>query len=67
MDLVHCLVPEDFKISLSCLYTYAMNYNQGTAQAKRHHHGTNVNAKISLHTAPSTGEIKRQVNAHWTT
>lgn len=67
MDLVHCLVPEDFKISLSCLYTYTMNYNQGTGQVKRHDHGTNVNAKISLHTAPSTGEIKRPVNAHWTT
>lgn len=67
MDLVRCLVPEDFKISLSCLYTYTMNYNQGTAQAKRRHHGSNVNAKISLHTAPSTGEIKRPVNAHWTT
>ena len=67
MDLVHCLVPEDFKISLSCLYTYTMNYNQGTGKVKRHDHGTNVNAKISLHTAPSTGEIKRPVNAHWTT
>lgn len=67
MDLVRCHVPEDFKISLSCLYTYTMNYNQGMAQAKRHDHGTNVNAKISLHTAPSTGEIKRLVNAPWTT
>ena len=67
MDLVRCLGPGDFKISLSCLHSYTMNYNQGTAQAERHHHGTNVNAKISLHTAPSTGEIKRPVNAHWTT
>lgn len=67
LDLVRCLAPGDFKISLSCLYTYTMNYKQGTAQAKRHHHGTNVNAKISLHTAPATGEIKKPVNAHWTT
>ena len=66
LDLVRSLGPEDFKISLSCLYTYTMNYKQGTAQAKRHHHGTDVNAKISLHTAPSTGEIKKLVNAHWT-
>lgn len=43
-----------------------MNYKQGTMQAKRHHHGANVNAKISLHTAPSTGELKQPVNAHWT-
>ena len=43
-----------------------MNYKQGTAQAKRHHHGTNVNAKVSLHTAPLTGEIRKPVNAHWT-
>ena len=27
---------------------------------------TNVNAKISLYIAPLTGEIKKQVNAHWT-
>lgn len=66
LDLVRSLAPEDFKISLSCLYTYTMNYKQGTAQAKRHHCGTNVNARISLHTAPSTGEIKKPVNAHWT-
>lgn len=65
LDLVHSLAPEDFKISLSCLYTYVMNHKQGTAQAKRPHHGTNVNAKISLHVAPSTGEIKNLVNAHW--
>lgn len=67
LDLVHSLAPEDFKISLSCLYTYTMNYKQRTAQAKRHHHGANVNAKISLHTAPSTGEMKKPIDAHWTT
>lgn len=46
LDLVRSLAPERFKISLSCLHvhTYTMNYKQGTAQAKRHHHGTNVNA-----------------------
>ncbi|KAL9977213.1 hypothetical protein ACROYT_G014592 [Oculina patagonica] len=43
-----------------------MNYKQGTAQAKRHHCETIVNARISLHTAPSTGEIKKPVNAHLT-
>ena len=67
LNLVRSLAPEDFEISLSCLYTYTMNYKQRTAQAKRHHHGANVNVKISLHTAPSTGEVKKPINAHWTT
>ena len=66
LDLVPSLAPDDFKISLSSLYNYTMNYKRGTHQAKQHHHGKDVNAKVSLHTAPSTGEIKKPVNGHWT-
>lgn len=58
---------EDFEVSLACLYTYTMNCKKGTYQAKRHHIGRNINANISLHKAPSTGDFKHPVNAHWTT
>ena len=58
-------VKPNFQISTSCLYTYTMNYRQGTAQAKRHHHGRNINANVSLHVAPNTSENISPINAHW--
>ena len=66
-DVILALADENFDVSLSCLYTYTMNYKKGTNQAKRHHIGRNVNANISLHKAPSTGDFKHPVNAHWST
>ncbi|CAH3163281.1 unnamed protein product [Porites lobata] len=66
-DVILALADENFDVSLSCLYTYTMNYKKGTNQAKRHHVGRNVNAKISLHKASSTGDFKHPVNAHWST
>ena len=35
-------------------------------QAKRHHHGRNINANVSLHKAPNTSEKVHPLNAHWT-
>ena len=55
-----------FAISTSCLYTYTKNYKKGTIQAKRHHHGKDVNANVSLHKAPNTSEKVHPLNAHWT-
>lgn len=66
-DVILALADENFDVSLSCLYTYTMNYKKGTNQAKRHHIGRNVNANISLHKAPSTGDFKHPVNAHRST
>ena len=63
-ELLATVKPE-LKISTSCLYTYTMNYRQGTAQAKRHHHGRDVNANVSLHAAPNTSEHVYPINAHW--
>ena len=61
-ELLATVKPE-LKISTSCLYTYTMNYRQGTAQAKRLHHGRDVN--LSLHAAPKTSEHVYPINAHW--
>lgn len=58
-------VKPNFQISTSCLYTYTMNYRQGTAQAKHHHHGRNINANVSLHVVPNTSEHISPINAHW--
>ncbi|KAJ7391492.1 hypothetical protein OS493_018539 [Desmophyllum pertusum] len=55
-----------FAISTSCLYTYTNNYKKGTIQAKRHHHGKDINANVSLHKAPNTSEKIYPLNAHWT-
>ena len=66
-EVILALAKEDFDVSLSCLYTYTMTCRKGTLQAKRHHMGRNVNANISLHKAPSTGNLKHPINAHWTT
>ena len=62
-ELLATVKPE-LKISTSCLYTYTMNYRQGTAQAKCYHHGRDVNANVSLHAAPNTSEHVYPINAH---
>ena len=50
-------IKPEFVVSTSCLYTYSNNYKKGTIQAKRrHHHGKDVNANVSLHKAPNTSE-----------
>ena len=58
-------VKPHLQISTSCLYTYTMNYRKGTAQAKRHRHGRDINANISLHAAPNTAERISPNNAYW--
>ena len=60
-------VNPDFKISLSTLYNYTMNYKKGTHQAKAHHHGKGITANISLRRPPTTAEAKHPINAHWST
>ncbi|CAG2211392.1 unnamed protein product [Mytilus edulis] len=58
--------PPDFNISLSTCNNYTQNYRKGTYQAKQHHEGKNVNAMISLHSAPKTAVVKDTVvNAHY--
>ncbi|CAC5422873.1 SGSM3 [Mytilus coruscus] len=58
--------PPDFNISLSTCYNYTQNYRKGTYQAKQHHEGKDVNAMISLHSAPKTAVVKETVvNAHY--
>ena len=47
-EVILNLAPSSFSISLSSLYNYTQNYKVGTLQAKRHHHGRQVNACISL-------------------
>lgn len=59
------LCPKGFNIALSTCYNYTQNYKAGTAEAKRHHEGRNVNACISLHNAPRTGVAEIVVNLHW--
>ena len=54
-EMLNTVKPE-FNISTSCLYTYTKNCRKGTLQAKRHHHGREVNANVSLHKAPNTSE-----------
>eukprot|EP00112_Aurelia_sp_Birch-Aquarium-sp1_P021266 Seg568.7 transcript_id=Seg568.7/GoldUCD/mRNA.D3Y31 product=Vertnin protein_id=Seg568.7/GoldUCD/D3Y31 len=57
--------PKGFSISLSTCYNYTQNFKAGTAQAKRHHEGRNINACISLHTAPRTSVAQVVANLHW--
>ena len=52
-EMLYSVKPE-FNISTSCLYTYTKNYWKGTLQSKRHHHGREVNANVSLHKASNT-------------
>ena len=44
-----------------------MTYKVNSASAKRHHHGMDVNAKISLHQPPHTKVDKLVVNLHYAT
>jgi hypothetical protein len=48
-EIVISMSNPDFHISLSCCYNYTQNYKKNTLQAKRHHNGKGINAKISLH------------------
>ena len=61
------LAPANYTISLSSCYNYTENYRKGSYQAKRHHEGRNVNAKISLKLPPRTGVEQLVVNLHWST
>ena len=65
-EMLNTVKPE-FNTSTSCWYTYIKNYQKGTLQAKRHHHGREVNANVSLHKALNTSEQVHPINSHWTT
>ena len=64
-QLVMAMSNPDFNISLSCCYNYTQNYKKNTMQAKRHHDGREINAKISFHNPPRVGVEKFVVNIHW--
>lgn len=66
-EILLSMAPEGFNISLSACYNYTENYRQGSAQAKRHHSGREVNALISLKKPPRTGVQEVVVNLHWST
>ena len=66
-ETLFALSPQGFNISLSCCFNYTQTFKAGTAQAKRHHEGKNVNACISLHPPPRIGVERQVVNLHWTT
>ena len=61
------LAPKGFQISSSSCYNYTENYSQGTAQAKQHHAGRGINAKVSLQKPPRIGVEKLVINLHWST
>ena len=65
-EVILNLAPSSFSISLSSLYNYTQNYKVGTLQAKRHHHGRQVNACISLN-KPSRSKtvVSPVINLHW--
>ncbi|CAG2238825.1 unnamed protein product [Mytilus edulis] len=52
-------------IALSTCYTYTQNFRKNTYQAKRHHFGQDVNAKISLKKLPRVGMMEERANAHY--
>ena len=64
-ELVLPLSNPDFEILASCWYNYTQNYKKNTMQAKRHHDGKGINAKISLHNAPRVGVQKFVIYIHW--
>ena len=64
-ELVIALSNQDFNISLSCCYNYTQNFKKNTMQAKRHHDGRGINAKISFHNPPRVGVEQFVVNTHW--
>ena len=49
------VAPPGFSIALSTCYNYTESYKDGTYAAKRHHHGQNINAKISFRKPPRIG------------
>ena len=55
------LSPQGFNISLSCCFNYTQNFKAGTAQAKRHHEGKNVNACIPLYTLHQELELSAKL------
>ncbi|XP_066929109.1 uncharacterized protein [Clytia hemisphaerica] len=65
-EVLLSLAPENFKICLSTCFNYTQNFKAGTAQAKRHHEGKNINSCISLHAPPRIGTEKSSPNLHWT-
>ena len=66
-EILLAFAPDGFHISLSACYNYTENYRSGSTQAKRHHEGENVNAKVSLRKPPRTGVEQLIVNLHWST
>eukprot|EP00111_Clytia_hemisphaerica_P013960 TCONS_00041100-protein len=64
-EILLSLAPENFKICLSTCFNYTQNFKAGTAQAKRHHEGRDINACISLHPPPRIGTEKPSPNLHW--
>ena len=66
-EVLLSMAPQGFSISLSACYNYTENYRQGSAQAKRHHAGKEVNASISLRKPPRTGVQQLVINLHWST
>ena len=64
-EIINTLSPPSFNISLSSCYNYTMTYKKHSAAAKRHHHGMNVNAQLSLHRPPHTKVDKLVVNLHY--
>jgi hypothetical protein len=64
-EIVIAMSNPDFHISLSCCYNYTQNYKKNTLQARRHHDGKGVNAKLSLHNPPRVGVHKFVINTHW--
>lgn len=53
-DAILLSAPPEFKISLSSCYNYTMNYKENSRAAKRHHHGKDIVADISLKRPPRT-------------
>ena len=66
-DILLNVCPPGLGISLSSCYNYTESYKEKTHAAKRHHAGTNINARISLQCPPRTNVIKHVVSLHWTT
>lgn len=65
--IINAISPPSFNISLSSCYNYTMTYKVNSASAKRHHHGMEVNAKISLLQPPHTKVDRLVVNLHYST
>ena len=64
-EIINTISPPSINISLSSCFNYTMTYKKNSAAAKRHHHGMNVNAKMSLHRPPHTKVDRLVVNLHY--